>query len=269
MGETTGIAWSDATWNWVIGCRKVSQGCKFCYAETLVTNRMGRDFKVVRRAAPATFDMPLHYDRSELAAEIRATGRNPRVFSCSLSDFFIEEADAWRHAAWAIIRQTPNLTYQILTKRPERIADNLPVDWGPTGYPNVWLGTSGETIQNIEERRSSLLTVPARVHFLSAEPWLQTNPRTEIHPNGDSVEFYGALLGGFDWVILGGESGKNCRPFDIETARLVRDACKVLRIPLFLKQLGGYPDQRTKDKAILDGVRWTEFPDEVDSAVMA
>ena len=247
MGETTGIEWTDATWNPWRGCRKVSAGCAHCYMYREQA-RYGRDPKVVVRAKPATFNAPLRW-------------RTPkRVFTCSWSDFFIEEADEWRDEAWHIIRATPHLTYQILTKRPERIAAHLPADWGEEGYPNVWLGVSGEDIAHIEERAPYLVGIPIATRFLSAEPWLETNPRSLLHPAGDSLVFYVGTLGVFDWVILGGESGPAARPMNLESARLVRDACVAMRTPFFLKQLGGWPDPRSHERAVIDGRRWVEMP---------
>src|SRR3989304_5402627 len=122
---------------------------------------MGKDFREIRRSAPSTFKAPLKW-------------KEPRkVFTCSISDFFIEEADTWRDEAWEIIRRTPHLTYQILTKRPERILDCLPDDWlAFDAFENVWLGTSCENQRFVDERIAELLAVPASVHFLSCEPLL-------------------------------------------------------------------------------------------------
>ncbi len=254
MGAQTGIAWADSTLNFWIGCRKVSPGCTHCYAEKLVRDRMGRVFTEVRRTTPENWAKAYKWDR-----EAAASGERRFVFTCSLSDFFIEEADEWRADAWKVVRDTSHLTWLVLTKRPERIAEHLPGDWGE-GYPNTWLGVSGETMAHIEARAPYLAQLPAALRFLSAEPWLETNPRSALHPNGDSPDFYIATLGVFDWVILGGESGAACRPMNAESARLVRDACASLRIPFFFKQLGGHPDKRSHEKAVLDGRTWTEVP---------
>ena len=133
MGKDSKISWTTHTYNPWIGCHKVSPGCKHCYAETLVM-RMGRVFSIVRRAAPATFNAPLKWEKTVNLIVARMAG-NPGlvvgpdhqyVFTCSLSDFFHEDADQWRDEAWEIIRRTPHLMYQILTKRPERIAEHLP-----------------------------------------------------------------------------------------------------------------------------------------------
>ena len=138
MAERTGIAWTDATWNCWQGCHKVSTGCKNCYMFA-DKKRYGQNPDVVTRSTVATFNAPLKWAKNR-----EKYGHINRVFPCSWSDFFIEEAEAWRAEAWAIIRQTPNLIYQICTKRPERIAACLPADWG-TGYPNVWLYTLSGT----------------------------------------------------------------------------------------------------------------------------
>ncbi len=246
MGETAGIGWTKSTFNPWIGCRRVSPGCAHCYAEKLVNGRMGGDFRVVRRTGEALWKQPLRWER-----EAARTGEFCPVFSASLSDIFIEEADAWRADLWALIRATPHLTWQILTKRPERVRDHLPEDWGD-GYPNVWLGTSGETADHAASRGWTLAQVPARVHFLSAEPWIETQRL------GGGVWLKIAEL--FEWIIIGGESGRGCRPFDLWTASALRDAAVLSDVPVFVKQLGGHPDPRSHEKAVMDGRLWQEFP---------
>ena len=233
MSESTSIEWTDSTWNPWRGCRKVSAGCAHCYMYREQT-RYGRDPLAVVRTAPATFNAPLRWNGPR------------RVFTCSWSDFFIEEADPWRADAWEIIRSTPQLTYQVLTKRPERIAAHLPPDWGE-GWPNVWLGTSIESYLRWQ-RMVPLSRVPAKVRFVSAEPLLGSL----------ALSSFGSY--GIGWVIVGGESGPGARPMDPEWAREVRDLCVSEGIPYFLKQLGGHPDKRSHDKAVLDGRRWTEIP---------
>lgn len=116
MGKNSGIEWTDHTWNPWQGCLKVSPGCKQCYMYR-DKKRYGQDPMVVVRSKPGTFRKPLQWKQPA------------KVFTCSWSDFFIEQADNWIDDAWNIIRQTPHLTYQILTKRPENIKDRLPEDW--------------------------------------------------------------------------------------------------------------------------------------------
>lgn len=159
MGEKTGVSWTHHTVNFWIGCDQVSPGCAHCYAKTL-TERWGKDFSILRRTSDATFYAPLKWKEPAL------------VFTCSMSDFFHEDADQWRDDAWDVIRRTPHLTWQILTKRPERILEHLPADWGALGWSNVWMGTSVENQHFADIRIPLLLKVPAVVRFLSCEPLL-------------------------------------------------------------------------------------------------
>jgi len=238
MGDTTNIEWTDKTWNPWHGCRKVSAGCKYCYMYR-DKERYGQDPTTVLRSK-TTFSDPLKW--SDPA----------KVFTCSWSDFFIEEADDWRDEAWDIIRETPHLTYQILTKRPERIWEHLPNDWGE-GWINVWLGVSVENQSVAKRRLDSLFAVPASTMFLSIEPLLgPLDLRYWLHDGATRL---------IDWVIVGGESGPQARPMKIAWARFVIQQCENRNVPVFLKQLGGYPDKRGGDKAIIDGRRWQQFPD--------
>ena len=243
MSQSTGIEWTQATWNPWRGCTKVSPGCAHCYMFR-EQKRYGRDPAVITRSK-TTFDDPLRWPTGRL------------IFTCSWSDWFHEAADDWRDDAWDIIRRTPQHTYQILTKRPERIAQHLPRDWG-TGYPNVWLGVSVEN-QRHAYRAAALACIPAHVRFVSAEPllgpvsldsWMR-DPETGI----EVIPLYG-----LHWVIVGGESGPVRRAMDLKWARSLRDQCVGYSVPFFLKQLGGWPDKHGASKAVLDGARWTEMP---------
>lgn len=153
MGKQTAIAWTQKTWNPWQGCRKVSPGCKYCYMYR-DKERYGQDPKTVIVSSPKTFFSPFGWKDPAL------------VFTCSWSDWFISEADTWRPVAWDIIKSTPHLIYQILTKRPERILDALPADWG-TGYPNVWLGVSVENQETAQTRLPLLERIPAVLRFVS------------------------------------------------------------------------------------------------------
>lgn len=220
MGKDSNIQWTDHTWNPWHGCIKVSPGCKYCYMFR-DKERYGQDPTVVMRSKSG-FNAPLKIKEPSL------------VFTCSWSDFFIEEADEWRWEAWEIIKYTPHLTYQILTKRPERIAECLPDDWGD-GYPNVWLGVSVENQALLSKRMHLLNANPARIKFLSIEPILEHIKL--IHP--DLV----VDKGGIDWIIVGGESGndsgkytyRSCSEYDIKG--IIIDG-RALNIPVFVKQLG-------------------------------
>ena len=151
--EFSNINWTDHTWNPWIGCPHVSAECDHCYADFLVSKRMGRDFGAVTRTK--TWRDPIKWNSRapELQAEL---GRRVRVFCASLTDFFIQDADAWREEAWKVIRDCANLDFLILTKRPRLIPSRLPADWG-RGYANVWLGTTCGVRSSYTYREKSYL----------------------------------------------------------------------------------------------------------------
>ena len=216
MGKQSAIEWTMATWNPWRGCKKVSPGCKNCYMFRDMSLRYGKAPKAIVRAAPATFTSPLKWIEPQL------------IFTCSWSDWFIEQADEWRDEAWEIIRTTPQHTYQILTKRADNIRDRLPHGWGD-GYPNVWLGVSVEN-QDYLYRAEILSKIPAKVRFISYEPAL------------GMVDF-SSVLPDFQWLISGGESGFETqyipRPAKQSWFLYVRDQCQTYGVAYFHKQNGG------------------------------
>jgi protein gp37 len=163
------------------------------------------------------------------------------VFTCSLSDWFHQDADDWRPEAWQVIRHCPHLRFQVLTKRPLRIADHLPPDWGD-GYDNVWLGVSIEDNEHVW-RADILRHIPARVRFISAEPLLGPLPDLDLR--------------GFHWLIGGGESGPGYRPMDRNWARQLRDRATAQGVAFFFKQSASI---RPGQGDLLDGRPWHEFP---------
>jgi len=213
MAENTGIEWTDATWNPHIGCYPVSTGCDNCYMYREMV-RYGKDPRNVERTT-SVFDLPLRLKKPS------------KIFVCSWSDFFIKQADAWRNECWDIIRRCPQHTFQLLTKRPERIADHLPADWGK-GYANVWLGVSTENQEMADKRIPLLLDIPARVHFLSVEPMLGP---VDLMPWYESIPF--------DWIIVGGESGPNARGMHERWVYDIAQFCVDTDTPFFFKQWGG------------------------------
>lgn len=241
MGKVTGIEWTNHSWNPWQGCTKVSPGCAHCYMYR-DKHRFGQDPTRVVRSKPPTFNKPLTWHEPAL------------VFTCSWSDFFHEAADEWRADAWNVIQRTPHLTYQILTKRPERIAQHLPPDWGE-GYDNVWLGTSVEN-QRWAVRAYQLAAIPARVRFISAEPLLGPVDLREFDPSLDHQN----PLELIHWVIAGGESGPRSRTMELDWARGLRDQCAEYEVAFFLKQLGGTSNPRAHSDAVLDGRRHTDMP---------
>lgn len=256
MGEQSAIEWTEKTYNPWQGCTQVSAGCDLCYMFR-EKRRWGQDPEIVVRSKPHTFNAPLRWKEPAF------------VFTCSWSDWFHKAADAWRPEAWEIVRRTPHLTYQILTKRPGRIMRHLPEDWGE-GYPNVWLGVSVED-QSVAHRIKQLLAVPARLRFLSCEPLigplsLREFPPFIAHMGAAAIECEHGFDAcptcdrGIDWVIAGGESGAGWRETKPEWLRTLRDECAEAHVPFFLKQLGGWPNKRGGDEALLDGVKHTAMP---------
>jgi len=232
MGQTSKIQWTEATWNPWRGCHKVSAGCKYCYMFRTM-NRWHQDGNVPVRSK-TTFRDPLKWKEPKL------------IFTCSMSDWFVEEADEWRPEAWDIIRQTPHHTYQILTKRPERILECLPGDWGD-GWPNVWLGVSVEDQQSANTRIPLLLMVPAVVHYLSCEPLLSAVDLAMVDQNKHFWLPDPAIPGAtaIDWVIIGGESGNESGPYRYrkmhpDWVMKLMDQCAKSSVPVFVKQLGTY-----------------------------
>lgn len=296
MSKTTGIQWTDATWNPWLGCKKVSAGCKNCYMFR-EQKQYGNDPTLIRRSK-TKFNDPLKWQEPRL------------IFTCSWSDWFIEQADPWRAEAWEIIRQTPHHTYQILTKRPERIAECLPADWGP-GYRNVWLGVSVEDQKTANVRIPILINVPAYIRFLSCEPllgqvnlvkatpdlecgwdyinnyWEDSEPEEFVEEceaecdwinygndlvyNPKHAEYVcdrirGAKYHTFrqmvDWVIVGGESGPAHRPMDLNWARDIVTLCRYMDVKVFVKQLGGWPDKQGNIDQFPEELKIRELPNE-------
>jgi protein gp37 len=193
MADSSKISWTHFSWNPWLGCDKCAPECAHCYIHRDLRKQKdenGRQRKPFGDLwLSKTWAKPWKLQRQAAAAGVAY-----RVFTCSDSDFFHKKADDHREAAWLTIKNTPNLCYLILTKRAERIAKHLPADWGE-GYPNVWLGVSTGCNQTLN-KMDALRKVPAAVRFASCEPLIE-----------DISEKIN--LGGFNWLIAGGESGDN------------------------------------------------------------
>lgn len=253
MSEDSRISWTHNSFNPWLGCLKVSDGCKHCYAETLVTGIMHRNVwgpASTHRRDRTSVSNWQRVRRWNKAAE--ESGIATRVFCASLADVFEDHPDcnAARPDLWDLIRTTPFLQWQILTKRPENIRAMLPPDWHqwPDGYPNVWLGTSIEDMR-VAERADYLRRIPAVVRFISYEPAL--GPCDDLD------------LTGIDWVIFGGESGPGYRPMKVEWARTMRERCAEPRgehghtTAFFYKQSAA---PRTETRIKLDGEIVRAYP---------
>lgn len=223
MAERTNIEWAHRTFNPVTGCHKVGPGCDNCYAESWAKRsgivKWGP--KEARRVTSAAYwRQPIKWNR-----EAEAAGVRHRVFCASLADVF---DNAWpegvRQRLWDLIRATPHLDWLLLTKRPGNIAGMLPADWG-RGYPNVWLGCTITTREEMLRDAPKLKAISAVVRFWSVEPLL-----------GDLGEIPTDLMP--DWIIVGGESGPNARPMHPDFARSIRDQCAAAGVPLIFKQWG-------------------------------
>lgn len=270
MSDKSKIEWTEATWNPVTGCTKVSPGCDNCYAETFAERWRGtaghpyeNGFDLTLR--PERLDQPLRWKRPR------------RIFVNSMSDLFHDDIpDSHIAEVFSVMARTPQHTYQILTKRHGRMRsllsrpsfrDNLAM-WGrPWPLSNVWLGVSVENQQWADIRIPALVDTPAAVRWLSCEPLL------------GSVSLLAWLNGGFGvvapdlhWVVVGGESGRKSRPMHPDWARSLRDECTAAGVPFFFKQWGEWLPVRTPSGEHhervgkrgagreLDDRTWDEYP---------
>jgi len=241
--DKTGIEWTDVTWNPTTGCDRISAGCDNCYALAMAKRlkAMG-SARYQQDGNPLTsgpgFALTVHPDA--LDQPYRWTGRRT-VFVNSMSDLFHAKVPLdFLKQVLGVMADTPQHTYQVLTKRSARlpkIADKL--DWPP----NLWLGVSVEDAEHLY-RVDHLRAVVAAVRFLSCEPLLGSLACLDLTDIG--------------WVITGGESGPHARPLDQEWVREIRDLCIAAEVPFFHKQWGGRtPKQGGRE---LDGLLWNEMP---------
>lgn len=285
MGENSAIGWTDSTFNPWVGCEKVSPGCAYCYAESLVTGRMGRAGTwgaagTRERTAASTWAKPLAWERG--ADRWHAEhGRRQRVFCASLADMFEPrpELEPWRAELFDLIEACPSLDWLLLTKRPEEARDWLAERlaricsacggdgcaacdgrgaWGELP-PNVWVGVSIEN-SRYTWRADVLREIPAAVRFISAEPLLGS-----LFPGFPKRGArYDLDLSGIDWLIVGGESGgRSARPMHPQWARELRAAClgginvdsdhpATYRPAFFFKQWGSWaPDTGDRGRSIV------------------
>jgi protein gp37 len=246
VADASAIEWTDATWNPVTGCTKVSPGCKFCYAERL-TERFGRQRFSDIRLHPDRLDLPLRWKTPR------------RIFVNSMSDLFHDEVPArFINRVFDTMRAAPQHIFQVLTKRPDRLLDWQRTEARSTNMPsNVWFGVSVESEAYLW-RVDLLRVVEAQVRFISAEPLL-----------GSLAQFD---LAGISWVITGGESGGPPERALVETTssgirpkasalnwvREIRDRCRGQEVAFFHKQWGGRTAKSGGRR--LDGREWSQYP---------
>lgn len=249
MGEITKIQWAHHTFNAWIGCEKISEACKFCYAEKYAERwsiakwgKNGTRYKTVQ----ANWNKLIRWNK-----QAQKDGVRRRVFCFSLSDIMEDSPlipQEWREEFYKIVKQCTWLDFLFLTKRPENYFRFLPADWGD-GYDNVWLGTSIENQRRYDERYKFLQTIKAKVKFFSMEPMLEY---VQMHWKPD-------------WVIIGGESGfkKDCRELDLRSVKLTVALLRSAGVKVFFKQLGVIVASKLKlndDK----GGNFEEYPEHLE-----
>ena len=237
MPDKTAIEWTDATWNPVTGCTKVSPGCAHCYAEAITLR-----FKRCGPFLPGKTTIRLHEDRLNQPAQ----WQTPRmIFVNSMSDLFHEEVPfSSVREVFEVMEACSWHTYQVLTKRPDRMLEYAESTIGGGKWPShVWAGVSVENQVWADRRIPILRQVPAAIRFLSCEPLLKPL-RLD--------------LDGIQWVIVGGESGHRARPMDASWARDIRDQCLDAIVPFFFKQWDGRTSKAGGRE--LDGEVWSGLP---------
>jgi protein gp37 len=257
MSDHTGIQWTDATWNPVTGCTKVSQGCKHCYAEREWKRLAAPREKANRYTGRAFTDVQCHEDLLELPLRWK---KPRRIFVNSMSDLFHEDVpDHFIRKVIVTMECAPHHSFQVLTKRPERMR-RLIAQWvgGGSPIPHVWLGVSVEDQATADERIPLLLQTPAAVRWVSAEPLLgplrldrpligSQAPREPV----DTAKLWlepqalrGVGQARLDWVVTGGESGPHARPCNVAWLRDIVRQCRAVAVPVYVKQLGSQTRER-------------------------
>lgn len=234
MSTKSTIEWTEATWNPLTGCTKISPGCKHCYAARL-SNRLRA---MGNRKYTNGFDLTLH----DSALEQPLLWKKPQtVFVNSMSDLFQKGVPLeFVHKVFAVMNEAQRHRFQILTKRSDRLLEfNKKLQWGP----NIWMGVSVEN-KDYTYRIADLRKTDAQVKFLSLEPLLGPLKRMNLK--------------GIDWAIVGGESGPGARPMDPDWVLDIRDQCEKAGVPFFFKQWGG--TNKKKAGRLLEGQTWDEMP---------
>lgn len=239
----TGIEWTEVTWNPTTGCQQVSPGCDHCYAMVLVNTRQVKNSHSPRFNHPFN-EVMIHENRLNQPAAIK---KPSRIFVNSMSDVFHRDVpEATIDAIFDVMERVDRHTYQVLTKRSERMRRYLNKRYRTTPCPShIWIGVSCEN-SDYAWRVNDLRNTNASLRWISAEPLLGS--------------LHAVNLDGIAWVVAGGESGRGARPMDLDWVREVRDRCVDAGVAYFLKQLGGETKKRGKDEAVLDGVRWKQYP---------
>lgn len=228
------IEWTESTWNPITGCTKISEGCLNCYAERMAKrlNAMGQE------KYKNAFNVTLH---PECLNEPLTMNKRQLIFVCSMSDLFHKDVpDEFIKKVFAVMNKASWHTFQVLTKRSERLAQLAPeLNW----TKNIWMGVTVESDAQ-KNRINDLLKTPAKIKYLSIEPMI-----TEITE---------LSIDGIDWVIVGGESGPGSRPIKEEWVTYIRDICLSSNVPFFFKQWGG--TNKKQAGSLLKDKHWKQMP---------
>jgi protein gp37 len=250
VSDKTGIQWTDATWNPIRGCTRVSEGCRNCYAESVAARFSGPGQPYEGLARRTSNGAPRWTGKImfvEKALDQPLRWKKPRrIFVNSMSDLFHEGvSDDQLDRIFAVMAKAQRHTFQVLTKRPERMRAYTRAWLLGFPLPNVWLGVSVEDQKAADERIPLLLQTPAKVRFLSCEPLIGPVDILEsirvLHRSVGDFDPVFANPGGIDWVIVGGESGPHARPCDLAWIRQIMSDCATSDVPVFVKQLGANP----------------------------
>lgn len=284
MSDGTKIEWTDATWNPITGCAVVSPGCTNCYAMQLAGTRLkhhpsrtglthntkaGPVWTGEVRFNPQWLDQPTRWIKPRM------------IFVCAHGDLFAEGVeDIWLDQIFSVMACSQQHTFQVLTKRPERMRDYLtgkllehrlanlqtrftspipePYRWPHMPLPNVWLGVSVEDQKRADERIPILIDTPAAVRWISAEPLLGDVDLSRWLQFAGYDTDLGISNPGLDWIVAGGESGPGARPMHPDWARSLRDQCANAHVPFFFKQWGNWHQTYDRDREDPDWQRCSE-----------
>jgi protein gp37 len=278
MSSHSKIEWTDATWNPIRGCARVSEGCRHCYAErqAIRQSKPGQPYHNLVAIKKVLVDPGASYDTLR---EPRWTGavqfdpealklpmkwKKPRrIFVNSMGDLFHEKVHAgWIHSVIAVMAVCRQHTFQILTKRADVMCAFLSQHYPDMAkFPYIWWGVSVENQPTADERIPYLLRTPAAVRWVSYEPALAPINLQAVKDGNNFIDTLGGIRSirpCLDWVVCGGESGPNAREFNIEWARHLRETCLGARVPFFMKQLGNYPYSTRRE----DSPFWGQLCDE-------
>jgi protein gp37 len=247
---TTNISWTDETWNPIVGCSRISEGCKNCYAAIVAASPRLQQFEQYQNVK--NWDGSIRFVYNQLEKPLK--WRKPKkIFTCSMSDLFHKNVEnIYRDRVFEVIEKCPQHTFQILTKRPENAVDYFGYRYGDKSIPdNIWFGVTAETEAMANARIDVLVIVKAKVRWVSFEPLLEDIDLTEfldvevavdcMETPDDSCEIN---VNYFDWAVVGGESGSDRRNVDIAWIESIVNQCQDANVPIWVKQDSAYQSEK-------------------------